>query len=430
MRRAWTALPVLAAMAIAGCGGTSTVANEPPPVEPPRPTAPLNGRPSVRTDQGAQPLRRETVARGFVRPVAMLREPGNSGRILVVEQAGFARWLDGDGPSAGTPFLDLRGQVEFKGEQGLLGATFLPGYERDPRIAVHYTDRDDRTRVVVYRIFDGRVNPFSGEELLTIEQPYGNHNGGELRVGPDRRLYVGMGDGGSAYDPRQNAQNLESPLGKVLRYDLAQDPLPPAALTGPDGTTDELDARIAARTVAANDRWELVAYGLRDPWRLSFDAASGDLWIADTGLDRAQRQTQEVNRIPAERLREPRPPANFGWAGFDGVRDQANRDLTVEGPLSWPVASFVPPGGCGITGGVVVRQERSPFDGRYLLGDQCSGQIWSVRTDGRLPLIMRNERVRIRNLTAFLADDDGGFLVSSGGGGIFRVTPERRATPR
>ncbi|MFA4929359.1 MAG: PQQ-dependent sugar dehydrogenase [Patulibacter sp.] len=428
MRRALTALPVLAAIVIAGCGGTSTVAEEPTPAEPPRPTAPLNGRPSVRSDQGAQPLLRETVARGFVRPVAMLREPGDDGRVLVIEQAGIARWLDGDRPAAGVPFLDLRGHVEFKGEQGLLGAAFLPGYERDPRIAVHYTDADYRNRVVVYRIFDGVVDPFSGDDLLTVEQPYGNHNGGELRVGPDRRLYVGIGDGGSAYDPRQNGQNLESQLGKVLRYDLDTDPLPPAALTGPDGTTDELDARIAARTEAANDRWQMVAYGLRDPWRLSFDKHSGDLWIADVGVDRAQRQTQEVNRIPAERLRKPKPPANFGWAGYDGVRDQSNRDLTVQGALSWPVASFVPKGGCGITGGVVVRRERSPFDGRYLFGDQCSGQVWSVAVDGRLPLIMRNERVRVRNLTAFLAEDDGGVLVSSAGGGIFRVTPERRST--
>jgi glucose/arabinose dehydrogenase len=417
---------VLAAIVIAGCGETSTVADEPPAV-PPRPSAPLSGRPSVQTDQGAQPLRRELLARGFVRPVAMLREPGRGGRVLVVEQAGVARWLDDDGPAAGVPFLDLRGKVAFKDEQGLLGATFLPGYERDPRIAVHYTDADHRNRVVVYRIFDGRVDPFTGEELLSVEQPYGNHNGGELRVGPDRRLYVGLGDGGSAYDPRQNAQNLETPLGKVLRYDLAADPLPPAALTGPDGTTDGLAARIAARTAAVNDRWQTVAYGLRDPWRLAFDADSGDLWIADVGLDRAQRQTQEVDRIPAERLRDPEPPANFGWAGFDGVRDQANRDLTIRGPLSWPVASFVPEGGCGITGGVVVDRERSPFDGRYLFGDQCSGQIWSVRTDGRLPLLMRNERVRVRNLTAFLSDGDG-FLVSSGGGGIFRVAPERRDT--
>src|SRR5699024_10686271 len=149
------------------------VADEPSLVEPTRPTAPLHGRPSVRTDQGAQPLRRETVARGFVRPVAMLREPG-SGRILVVERAGLARWLDCDGPAAGPPFLDLRGQVAFKDEQGLLGAAFLPDYGRDPRIAVHYTDAGQRNRVAVLRIFDGRVDPFSAEEPLTIEQPYAN----------------------------------------------------------------------------------------------------------------------------------------------------------------------------------------------------------------------------------------------------------------
>lgn len=420
---------MLAAVAIAGCGGTSTVVEETTAEEPPRPAAPLHARPSVTSDQGAKPLVRTTVGRGFSRPVALLREPGERGRILVVEQAGTARWLDRGRPAAGVPFLDLRPQVEFKDELGLLGATFLPGYDRDPRIAVHFTDRHSRSRVVVYRVVDGVVDPLSAEDLLTVEQPYGNHNGGQLAVGPDRKLYVGLGDGGSAYDPRENGQNLESLLGKVLRYDLDAAPEPPAALTGPDGTTDGLDERIAARTAAANARWQIVAYGLRDPWRLSFDRDTGALWIADVGLDRAQRQTQEVNRIPAARLRDPKPPANFGWAGYDGVRNQANRKLTVEGPLSWPVASFVPEGGCGITGGVVVRRAGSPFDGRYLLGDQCSGQVWSVAVGGRLPLVMRDERVRIRNLTAFL-DDARGVLISSAGGSIFRVGPERGTATR
>lgn len=414
---------MVAVVAIAGCGETRASTEQTPPEEPARPTAPLNGRPSVRSDQGARPLVRTTVARGFVRPVAMLRDPNDPDRVLVVEQAGTARWLDGDRPAAGVPFLDLRALIEFKDERGLLGAAFLPGYARDPRIAVHYADAKLRNRVVVYRVVNGVVDPLSGQELLTIDQPYGNHNGGQLVIGPDDRLYVGIGDGGSAYDPRENGQNLESLMGKVLRYDVAKGIEPPASLTGPDGTTDDLDQRIADRTAASNGRWQMVGYGLRDPWRLTFDRKSGDLWIADVGLDRAQRQTQEANRISAERLRDPKPPANFGWAGFDGVRDQANRSLTVQGPLSWPEASFVPEGGCGIVGGIVVRREGSPFDGRYLFGDQCSGQIWSVPTTGRAPLVMRNERVRVRNLTAMLAEDDGGFLVSSGGGGIFRVTP-------
>lgn len=430
MRRAWIALPVVVTMAIAGCGETGASTEQATPEEPPRPTAPLHGRPSVQSDQGAQPLVRTTVARGFVRPVAMLRDPSDHDRVLVVEQAGTARWLDGDRPAAGVPFLDLRALVEFKDERGLLGAAFLPDYDREPRIAVHYTDADLHNRVVVYRVVNGVVDPLSAKELLTIEQPYGNHNGGQLVVGPDDQLYVGIGDGGSAYDPRENGQNLESPMGKILRYDVEKGVEPPAALTGSDGTTDDLDTRIAARTEATNARWKMVGYGLRDPWRLTFDRESGDLWIADVGFDRAQRQTQEADRISAKRLRDPTPPANFGWAGFDGVRDQSNRSLTVKGPLSWPEASFVPEGGCGITGGIVVRRERSPFDGRYLFGDQCSGQIWSVATSGRAPLVMRNERVRVRNLTAMLAEDDGGFLVSSRGGTVFRVSPERGASTR
>ncbi len=220
MRRAWTALPVLVAVAIAGCGETGASTEQDPPEAPPRPTAPLHGRPSVQSDQGARPLVRTTVARGFVRPVAMLRDPNDPDRVLVVEQAGTARWLDGNRPAAGVPFMDLRSQVEFKDERGLLGAAFLPGYAHHPRIAVHYTDAKLHNRVVVYRVANGVVDPLSAQELLTIEQPYGNHNGGQLAIGPDDRLYVGIGDGGSAYDPRENGQNLDSPMGKVLRYDV------------------------------------------------------------------------------------------------------------------------------------------------------------------------------------------------------------------
>lgn len=438
MRRSWIALPALlaAAVGVAGCGGSEGVA-APEPAE--RPVPPAAARPSTQVASTAPALARETVARGFDRPTGLVREPGARGRTLVLEQRGTARWIDGNRPAAGVPFLDLRAMVRYEDEQGLLGLAFLPDYVRDPRVAVHYNDVDGHTRVVVFRLHDGFVDPLSANEILFVEQPYGNHNGGQMAVGPDGQLYVGLGDGGSAYDPRQNGQDLKSRLGKVLRYDLRvkrPEEIRPVAATTP---SDDLEKAAEEAVEIAAARWQVVAYGLRDPWRLAFDGGNGDLWIADAGRDAAQRQTQEIDRIPAGRVREPAPPANFGWAAFDGVRDQSNREITMTGPLSWPTASYVPARGCGVTGGLVVRERAAAesLRGRYVFGDACSGRIWSVPSGGRArdaraddgsdagagPLEMRTELPRVRNQTAYVEDHTGRVLVSSAGGSIFALVP-------
>lgn len=414
MWRSLTVLPVVLVLAlgVAGCGDETEATVT-------RPVPPVAAKPSAQPVSDAPPLGRRTIASGFQRAAGLVEEPGPRGRVLVLEQAGTARWLDGHGPAPGPPFLDLRQSVKLDEEQGLLGLAFLPGYRKDPRIAVHYNDLDGNTRVDLYRLHNGFVDPLSREPILAVEQPYGNHNGGEMVVGRDGQLYLGLGDGGSAYDPRQNGQNLDSLLGKVLRYDLRNDRAPrgAAAVTPSDET-------------ASASRWRIVAYGLRNPWRISFDKRTDDLWVADAGRDAAQEQTEEIDRLPASRIRDASPPTNFGWAAFEGVRDQPNRELNTTGPLAWPIASYTSRSGCAVTGGMVVRGPESvpaSLRDRYLFGDFCSGRVWSIPADAKAPVALRNEGLRIPRQTSYLQDRRGRVLVSTLGGGVVQLLPARAA---
>ncbi|MGX6449197.1 PQQ-dependent sugar dehydrogenase [Patulibacter sp. S7RM1-6] len=384
-------LPLLLAAA-AGIAGLAGCGAEAAP-EPKRPRPPASAQLSPQRVLDAPTLRVRPVAEGFRRATELVREPGRRGRTLVLEQRGTARWLDGDRPARGVPFLDIRGTVLRSDEQGLLGLAFLPGYARDPRVAVHYTDVEGDSQVAIYRVRNGHVDPLSARPILRVEQPYANHNGGSLVVGPDRRLYLGLGDGGSAFDPRQRAQDTASQLGKVLRVD-------------PD---------------ARRPRWRTVALGLRNPWRLSFDARTQDLWIADAGRDSAEQQTEEIDRIPARRLRAG-APTNFGWAAYEGARDQTNRRLSRTGVLTWPVASYTQRDGCSAVGGLALR-DGGPraLRGRYVLADVCSGIVWSLPADAGGGVTMRREGVRVRNATSFALDRRGRLLVSTLGGRVVEL---------
>jgi glucose/arabinose dehydrogenase len=385
-----------AAVAVAGCGGGDD------PAEPPRPRPPVSAQLSPQRVTERATVVRRRVAAGFDRPVGLVREPGARGRTLVLEQAGTARWLDGKGPAAGPPFLDLRGTLTLGEEQGLMGLAFVPGPDGERRVVVHATNPDGDTSVVSYGLRDGRVDPLSARRVLTVAQPYANHNGGALVLGPDGRVYLGLGDGGSAYDPRQQAQDLDSQLGKVLRWDPK----------------------------ARRPRIEIVAFGLRNPWRLTFDRRTGALWVADAGRDSAEQQTEEIDRVPAGRLRDADPPTNFGWAAFEGARDQTNRRLTPGSPLAWPVASYTQRDGCAATGGVVLRGDDAPraraLRDRYVFGDVCSGLIWSVPADAGPGVTMRREGERLPLQTSYLVDRGGRLLVSVLGGTIWELRDRPR----
>ena len=258
-------------------------------------------------------LRLQLVASGLPTPVDVVATRSNPDRLYVVGKGGLVHVLAG-GRRLAQPFLDIRRLVSTGGEQGLLSLAFDPNYGRNRRVYVHYTDRNGDTRVVQYRTDGTRVRPATRRQLLFIDQPYANHNGGELAFGPDRRLYLGMGDGGAAGDPEDRAQSFRTRLGKLLRIDI--------------------------RRRGA----QIVGYGLRNPWRFSFDRATGDLYIGDVG----QNRWEEINFTPR------RSPGleNYGWDVYEGRQTYERKRPARAGRLVFPVAVYPLSGNnCAVTGG-------------------------------------------------------------------------------
>ena len=328
----------------------------------------------------------EPYASGLTNPTFVGFAPGERRRLYVVEQAGRIRYLV-DRRIRGT-FLDIRPQVTSGGEQGLLSVAFSPHYARDHRFYVNYTDRNGHTRVVEFRSRNGRVVTSSARELLFVRQPYANHNGGQLQFGPDGLLYVGMGDGGSGGDPDNRAQNLDDRLGKLLRID----PFEPKA------------------------DWEVVGYGLRNPWRFSFDRQTGDLYIGDVG----QGAWEEIDFRPhaqVDRL------ANYGWRIFEGRARYSQETPNAAGDLVAPVSVYSHKQGCSVTGGYVYRgHAETAAVGRYYFGDWCAGVIWSLRMENGRAVELRKEAAKIGQLSSFGEDAAGSiYAVSLGGGRVYRV---------
>ncbi len=274
------------------------------------------------------------VVGGLDSPVDVRSAPGDSSTLYVVEQPGDIKMIR-NGAVAGT-FLNIRSKVKSGGEQGLLSVAFHPGYAQNHLFYVSYTDTKGDSRVVQYRSANGVGVPSSAKQLLFVHQPHANHNGGDLQFDKQGNLYFGLGDGGSEDDPNQTSENMSSRLGKLLR-------------------TNPLHG----------GGWKMVALGLRNPWRYSFDAA-GNLWIGDVGQDRYEeidfRSAARVGRL-----------ANYGWSRYEGksVYSSSHR-LTRKGDLVFPVLVYPHSQGCSVTGGYVVR-------GRYYYGDYCAGTIWSFK---------------------------------------------------
>lgn len=324
------------------------------------------------------------VVRGLDAPVYVTAAPRQPGRLYVVEQGGRIKIVE-SGRVTGT-FLDVSRRITSGGEQGLLGLAFHPDYPRNPRFYVNYTDLSGHTRVVQYRANGRRAIPSSARRLLLVRQPYSNHNGGMVTVGPDRWLYVGMGDGGSGGDPGDVAQNMGSRLGKLLRIDI-------------DG--------------GAN-RVLIAALGLRNPWRFSFDKANGALWIGDVG----QGSIEEINYSPPGR----RALLNFGWDAFEGSQRFEDTPLGP-GVLINPVVEYDHSQGCSVTGGYVYRGSLVPSaKGRYFYGDYCSGIVWSVTVSGGKVSTPRREPFQVENLTSFGQDNAGEVYLVSHSGTIYRLS--------
>jgi glucose/arabinose dehydrogenase len=274
------------------------------------------------------------------------------------------------------------------GEQGLLSVAFHPDYRENGLLYVDYTDLSGDTRVVEYQALPDRtaVDPASRRVLLAIDQPYSNHNGGQLAFGPDGRLWVGMGDGGAGGDPENRAQNLSSLLGKLLTLDVSEGRPTP----------------------------EIAAYGLRNPWRFSFDRENGNLWIGDVG----QGEFEEIDRLPRA---EVGSLVNFGWDVFEGDAAYEEKEPNPEGSLVAPVAVYDHGEGCSVTGGFVYRgEEVTALEGRYIYGDYCSGTIWSIAADGARESV-RRESIEVEGLTSFGEDGRGELYAASSSGTIFRI---------
>jgi len=297
-------------------------------------------------------------AQGFQSPVYVTSAPGDPSTLYVVEQPGTIKIVRG-GQVAGT-LLDIRDLVKSGGEQGLLSVAFSPQYATNHKFYVDYTDTHGDTRVVE---FTGDRN--QARQLLFVKQPYANHNGGQLQFDAKGYLYVGMGDGGSAGDPQNRAQNLKSRLGKLLRINPAR----------------------------PGSAWQIVAYGLRNPWRFSFDTRNGNLWIGDVG----QSSSEEIDFRPAAKVGTL---VNYGWPRYEGTATyDANRPFTTKAPLVRPVLTYSHGQGCSVTGGYVV-------GGRYYYGDFCSGTIWSFRAgNGRLSAPVQVGH--ISSLSSFGIDGNG-----------------------
>ena len=368
---------------LAGCGsglGEDAAADRFPPV--------------AREVGDASHFELRRVADGLVRPTWVDAAPGDPNGLWVAEQSGRLVRLQG---ARREVVADLRAEVKLGGEQGLLGVAFHPDFAVNRRLFLHWTDRRGDTRVAEFRVRrDGRVDPPSRRALLAVDRPEENHNGGQLAFGPDGRLYVALGDGGGAFDPRRAAQDLDSLLGKILAADVDR-----------------------TRSV----RWATVLYGLRNPWRFSFDSALTEIWVADVGQD----EFEEVNRVPLE-LDEP--PKNLGWSAYEGTRPIDGRERQGPGEVVWPVIAYGHDdgNGCSVTGGVVYRGSDLPaLSGRYVFGDFCSGIVWTVRPrpDGRVEDLRRERTVTVPQLTHIGTDNDGELLFTTHDGDVFSARPLR-----
>jgi glucose/arabinose dehydrogenase len=373
----------LALVALAGCSGGSQ-SSSPTSTEPTVSTAP---EPTTTTPAEPATLRLEELASGFDQPLYATFAPGDGDRIFVVEQPGRIRVFE-HGAIRARPFLDLRDRVSCCGEQGLLSVAFHPDYATNGRVFIDYTNLDGDTRVVELRADPDTAvaDPASARELLAVDQPFSNHNGGQLAFAPDGRLYVGMGDGGGAGDPNGNGQNLDAQLGKLLSRDVD----------------------------ASDGGWRVEAYGLRNPWRFSFDPLSGDLYVGDVG----QGDREEIDALAWPQQELP----NFGWNVYEGDRQYSTAALNPAGQLVAPVAVYGHDQGCSVTGGYVYRGEAiEGLDGRYFYGDYCSGLVWSFRLrDGRATT-KRQEPFEVQGLTSFGLDPAGEILLVSGSGTIYRL---------
>jgi glucose/arabinose dehydrogenase len=327
-------------------------------------------------------------------PLAMATRTGDPA-LYIAEKTGRVRAIR-DGQVDFEAVLDVSGKVSLGSEQGLLGLAFSPDGEF---LYVNYTDLNGDTRVIEYVMGDRNARAGSARQVLQVDQPYSNHNGGNLVFGPDGFLYIGLGDGGSGGDPHDNGQSLGTKLGKMLRID----PRPSGGKAfGVPG-----DNPFRAQEGADPAIW---AYGLRNPWRYSFDRETGDLWVGDVG----QNAREEIDFQPAD----SDGGENYGWNRLEGTEPYTGSP--PEGVVR-PVHDYPTGEGCAVTGGYVYRGAAvENLYGAYLFGDFCAGFIRGIVLDGREVVQEREFDVQVSGLASFGEDQEGELYALSLGGSVYR----------
>ena len=379
------------------CGGSSSSPAPPapaPPAAPPPPSGPLV-------------LTLTPVLSGLNSPVDLQNAADGSGRLFVVEQQGQIRIVSNNS-LVPTPFLDITSLVDFGGEKGLLGLAFHPAYSQNRRFFVNY-DRviSGQMQTVIAEFQTSASNPNQADPnsqriLFTVNQPFPNHKGGQLAFGPDGFLYIGLGDGGSAGDPLGNAQNRQVLLGKMLRIDV-------------DHTSPGLQYAIPSDNPFLNgvDRGEVWAYGLRNPWRFSFDVPSGRLFVADVGQDKFE----EIDIL--------QKGGNFGWNIMEGLHCfKPSSGCNMTG-LILPITEYDHSQGDAVIGGYVYRGAAIPrLSGTYLFSDFESGTIWGL-TENSTGQWTRSQLIAGgRNISSFGRDEAGELYVLDYSGSLLRITAQ------
>jgi glucose/arabinose dehydrogenase len=375
------------------------------PIDPPTDVTPTPGTSAPAPfDPGAISLTFEPFAAGFGALTHVTHAADGSGRLYAVERAGRVHLIERDGTVLATPFLDITDRVSAGGERGLLGLAFHPEYADNGRLFVNYIDPANNTVVAEFaRATEATADPASERQLLYLEQPFGNHNGGMVEFGPDGALYISSGDGGGGGDPLDAGQDLSTLLGAMLRIDV--DSAEPYAIPADNPFVGQPDAAA-----------EIWAWGLRNPWRFSFDALDGSLFIADVG----QNRWEEINVEPAGA-----GGRNYGWNVMEGPECFGTAECDTTG-LVMPVAWYSIAGDdCAVIGGYVYRGERyAALGGAYLLADHCSGVVRALDADAAKagePVELYDVGNAGLRVTTFGVDEAGDVYIAGLDGQILRL---------
>jgi glucose/arabinose dehydrogenase len=416
-RRVASLLLIGAAVLAVACESSSSprpAASPPAPTGAPSPSVSPTPRPGSAVpgfDPAGVAVDLEPVTAIPGNPLAIAAPHDGSGRLFVAEQGGHV-WVVRGGARQAQPFLDLSDRISAGGERGLLGLAFHPGYPGDPRFYTDYTNRHGDTVVSEWRISaDGANRADAGSEriLLTVSQPFANHNGGAAVFGPDGDLYISLGDGGGAGDPQGNGQRLDTLLAKILRIDV-------------DHPSGGRPYGIPADNPFLRDsaaRPEIFVTGVRNPWRIAFDRATNDLWIGDVG----QNRFEEIDVVRAG----SGGGQNFGWNRLEGFHCYPSGNACSRDGLTPPVSEYDHSLGCSVTGGVVYRGAAYPaLAGGYLFSDYCSGTLWSIPAAAdrsQPPTIVGQSH---RAISSFGEDEAGEVYATDLGGELLRVVASKR----